>query len=490
MRIKTFSRTMARVICSALASAFLAASAVQAHEVQPVVMDMTIGAETVKISADWMIETAISGLDLTDLQNTAEAQNDSEYDRLRALQPDQLAEAVKAAWPRFVSQLELSTGGERLPLTLEDIEAGDVGNLEIARLSTLRLSAPLPPGDAPLEFRAAPELGPFVVRLAGVESGYAEFLAPGMSSGAIPRTGGEDQTASAAFVDYVAVGFDHIVPKGLDHILFVLGLFFLSTRMGPLLWQVSAFTLAHTVTLALGALGIVRIPPSVVEPLIAASIVYVGVENVFLRNLSPWRPFVVFGFGLLHGLGFASVLMNFGLGGTNFVPKLVGFNVGVEVGQLAVIAAAWLALNFFFGRYEWYHRRIAAPVSVAVAIIAAFWVLERTGIVGTDGPWALFSALTEGGFNPILVTATAVILAAGLAGIQMLSVTMQKFRAFAGMLTSFIMFLSLVAAFTSGAWTMCVVAALAWVLALRVHSLAGRYQAVAQILCDFASTRK
>jgi hypothetical protein len=466
------------LICSTLASAFLAASAVQAHEVQPVVMDMTIGAGTVEISADWMIETAISGLDLTDLQNTAGAKNDGEYDRLRALQPDQLAEAVSGAWPSIVSQLELSTGGERLPLTLDAIEAGDVGNLEIARLSTLRLSAPLPPGDAPVVFRAAPELGPFVVRLAGVENGYAEFLAPGMSSGAIPRTGGDDQTASAAFVDYIAVGFDHIVPKGLDHILFVLGLFLLSTCMGPLLWQVSAFTLAHTVTLALGALDILRIPSSVVEPLIAASIVYVGVENVFLRNLSPWRPFVVFGFGLLHGLGFASVLMDYALGGANFGPKLVGFNVGVEVGQLAVIGVAWLTLNVFFGRCEWYYRRIAAPVSAAVAIIAAFWVLERTGVVGTDGPSALFSALTEGGFDPIWVAAAAVILATVLAGVRMLSGNMEKLKEFSGTLTSLLMFLLLVAAFTSGAWTMCVLVAVVWVLALRIQSFGGRDEAV------------
>lgn len=479
VRIWKWFRTTARLICSTLALAFLTAAAVQAHEVQPVVMDITIGADTVEISADWMIETAISGLDLTDIQNTAEAESDGEYDLLRALQPDQLAEAVSAAWPSIVSQLELSTGGERLPLKLEEIEAGDVGNLEIARLSTLRLSAPLPPGDAPLEFRAASELGPFVVRQAGVENGYAEFLTPGMSSGAIPRTGGEGQTANAAFVDYIAVGFDHIVPLGLDHILFVLGLFFLSTHKGPLLWQVSAFTLAHTVTLALGALDIVRISPAVVEPLIAASIVYVGVENVFLRNLSPWRPFVVFGFGLLHGLGFASVLTDFGLGGTNFVPKLVGFNVGVEIGQLAVIAAAWLTLNVFFGQYEWYHRRIAAPVSIAVAIIAALWVLERTGVVGTDGPWALFSALTEGGVAQIWVAAAAIILAAALAGVRMISGNLEKFKEFAGMLTSFLMFLLLVAAFTSGAWAMCALVAVAWVLALRIQSFGGREEAVA-----------
>ncbi len=119
----------------------------------------------------------------------------------------------------------------------------------------------------------------------------------------IRLAGGDSMTAGQALAAYVPVGFDHIVPKGLDHILFVLGLFFLSTRLGPLLWQVSAFTLAHTVTLALGALGYVNLPPSVVEPVIAASIVFVAVENIVSQGLNPWRPVIVFGFGLLHGLG-------------------------------------------------------------------------------------------------------------------------------------------------------------------------------------------
>lgn len=272
-------------------------------------------------------------------------------------------------------------------------------------------------------------------------------------------------------MEYIRVGFDHIVPQGLDHILFVLGLFFFSLRMGALLWQVSAFTLAHTVTLALGALDIVRISPEIVEPIIAASIVYVGIENLFLQKLPPWRPFVIFGFGLLHGLGFASVLQEFGLGNDNFVPKLIGFNVGVEIGQLAVIATAWLALALFFGRFGWYHRRIAAPVSIAIAIIAAFWVLERTGIVGTDGPWGLFSNLTEGGFAPFWVTVAALGAAALLTALEMMDVTEDVFREFAGMVTSFLMFLGIVATFTSGAWLMSLAIAAAWVLALRLQSL-------------------
>lgn len=162
----------------------------------------------------------------------------------------------------------------------------------------------------------------------------------------------------------------------MDHILFVLGLFFLSTRLGPLIWQVSAFTLAHTVTLALGALGWVNVPGSIVEPLIAASIVYVAVENVLTSGLSPWRPVVIFGFGLLHGLGFASVLGDFGLPAGQFIPALIGFNVGVEVGQLTVIAIAFVLVGWAIKR-SWYRQAIAVPASCVIAAVGAYWFVER-----------------------------------------------------------------------------------------------------------------
>ena len=142
--------------------------------------------------------------------------------------------------------------------------------------------------------------------------------------------------------------------------------------------QVTSITLAHTVTLALAALGYVTIPASVVEPLIAASIVYVGIENLFARKLLPWRPFVVFCFGLLHGLGFASVLGEIGLNPARFVTGLVGFNIGVELGQLAVIAAAFLAVGWWAGNKPWYRSRIAVPASVVIALVGAYWFVERT----------------------------------------------------------------------------------------------------------------
>ena len=167
----------------------------------------------------------------------------------------------------------------------------------------------------------------------------------------------------------------------MDHILFVLGLFFFSTQLRPLLWQVTAFTAAHTVTLALAATGVVSLPASVVEPLIAVTIVYVAVENILNVGRTGSRTVLVFAFGLLHGLGFASVLGDFGIASGRFVEALIGFNIGVELGQLAVIALAFLLVGAWFRRKSWYRSAIAVPVSVIIALIGAYWVFERTGLL-------------------------------------------------------------------------------------------------------------
>ena len=182
-----------------------------------------------------------------------------------------LEDALRAAWDGIAAKVHVSTGDTKQVLNLDQVEIPEIGNVELPRLSTLKLSAALPPGDDPVVIGFAPDLGPLVVRQAGVEAGYAAFLTSGTLSEPIPRQGALTQGPLAAFVDYIGVGFDHIVPQGLDHILFVLGLFFLSLRLSPLLWQVSAFKLAPTITLALGILGYVRVPAEMVEPLIAPS---------------------------------------------------------------------------------------------------------------------------------------------------------------------------------------------------------------------------
>ncbi len=464
---------MMRVALLTLLSTLVMVTSARAHEVQPTIADLTIGAQSVEVVLDWVLEAPIAGLDLEGVEDTNAADGAEDYDALRALDPTALETAFRKAWPTVSQGLSLQSGGETLPLEITGLIVPDAGNIELARNSQVILTAPLPAGDSGVVMSWSPEFGPLVVRQQGIENGYTAYLISGGQTDEIPRSGATEQTDTEAFVEYIGVGFDHIIPLGLDHILFVLGLFFLALKMGPLLWQISAFTLAHTVTLALGSLGVIRISPDIVEPLIAASIVYVGVENVLARGLTPWRPFVVFGFGLLHGLGFASVLSDFGLGGSNFVAKLIGFNVGVEFGQLAVIATAFVTLGILFGNHAWWRMRISGPVSIAIAMIATFWVFERTGLLDPEGTFAPFALLTEGGLSPLWSAIFVAAAGAVLTFSVLVAAGLDRLRDAAGILTSFIAFLGVIATFTSGAWIMTIVVLAIWILAIRVQSLGG-----------------
>ena len=443
---------------------------VRAHEVQPAVADLTIDGDRVEISIRMTLEAPLAGVDLEGLADTNNAENANEYDRVRALSPLELGEMLSSQWASIASRITLRSGDTALEPLRQGVEIPEVGNVELPRFSTLLIAADLPADGAPVVFGWDASLGNLIIRQMGVEDGYTAYLTNGALSDPIQRAGATDQTGFEAFVDYTFVGFDHIVPKGLDHILFVLGLFFLAIRIGPLLWQVTAFTLAHTVTLALGALDIIRVPPEIVEPLIALSIVYVGIENVLSSKMQPWRPLVVFAFGLLHGLGFASVLADFGLGASHFVPKLIGFNVGVEIGQLVVIAAAWLALGALFATARWYKPRLAAPVSIGIAVIALFWFFERMGRIDGEGLFAPLATLTEGGM-PVFEWSIAALAVMAVATIVAIIVDSEPVDNTCGFVTSFAAFIVVTGAFTAGAYWVMLGLVLLWVIALRAQTL-------------------
>jgi len=182
-----------------------------------------------------------------------------------------------------------------------------------------------------------------------------------------------------SFATYVLVGFEHIVPDGLDHVLFVLALFFLGAGLRALAWQVTAFTLAHSATLAAGLLGVARLPPEIIEPAIAASIALVALEDVFARaqtDVSRRRVVVVFLFGLLHGLGFAGALSEAGLPTDDLVRTLLGFNLGVEAGQLAVLLTAAL-VTMPLRRIAGYDRLVRRPACIAIAATGLYWTVTR-----------------------------------------------------------------------------------------------------------------
>ena len=172
------------------------------------------------------------------------------------------------------------------------------------------------------------------------------------------------------------LGFSHIIPEGLDHILFVVCLFLLAPRMKPLLIQVTAFTLAHSVTLGLAMAGIVLLPSRLVETLIALSIVVMAVENCFMREAKPWRWALVFLFGLIHGLGFAGSFSALAMQPGDFARPLILLNVGNELGQLAVVAVC-AALTWWAWREPWYNRVVVYPASIAIALLATWWTIQR-----------------------------------------------------------------------------------------------------------------
>ena len=349
-----------------------------AHEIRPAVANVSVSSARVEVDILLSLEPLIAGIDLTEVQDTNASPLAGSYDVLRADDPTTLVKKFRADWPNIAGAIRLKADGKMLALTLESVEVADELDLSLPRDTLLRLSASLPADESPVTLGWGATYGPLVVRQVLADGGgYAGYLTGGEDSEPIPRTGSAKQPWPTAFLDYIGIGFDHIVPKGLDHILFVLGLFFFSRQLRPLLYQVTAFTLAHTVSLALAILGYVQVPAQIVEPLIAASIVYVAVENIMITRYRPWRTAVVFGFGLLHGQGFAAVLGDIGLDPARFVTGLIGFNVGVELGQLAVIAAAFLTVGLWFGKKDWYRSAIASPASTAIAIVGTYWFVQR-----------------------------------------------------------------------------------------------------------------
>jgi len=182
---------------------------------------------------------------------------------------------------------------------------------------------------------------------------------------------------------YITIGIGHILPSGSDHVLFVLAIFLASTKLRALVIQISAFTVAHTVTLALAASGVISPSPSVVEPLIAFTIAFVAIENLFFKDMTRWRPAVVFGFGLVHGMGFAGFFGELGLPAGQFWSALIGFNLGVEIGQLTVIAAAatlgWGLRRLFQdpdGSTR-YRQFVVRPGSLLIGITGFWWAIAR-----------------------------------------------------------------------------------------------------------------
>ena len=371
-----------------LAYIFLAAGlagVAQADVVKPALVEIsanTKGRVTIEVRAS--IEALLTGIDAR-YKNTQDAPTAEEYDELRVLPPDQLQIAFEPFKAVFVEHLYLKADDVLVPLGIVDVTIPEPGYPKVPRISVIMLSGELDQSTTSLQWYYPARFGDNAVRVRQVDEDNEQWhwsqwqwLRNDKPSEPFSLEALFTQRPIAeVIVSYIVIGFEHILPKGTDHILFILGIFLLSTRLKPLLWQVTMFTVAHTLTLALSMKGVISLPENIVEPLIALSIAYIGIENIFAHSLHKSRLVLVFLFGLLHGLGFAGVLSEFGMPANAFATALISFNVGVELGQIAVIVIAYLLVGVWFRDKPWYRQRVIVPASLVISLIGLYWTYDR-----------------------------------------------------------------------------------------------------------------
>ncbi|MGY8834091.1 MAG: HupE/UreJ family protein [Pseudomonadales bacterium] len=361
------------------------AQSADAHQLRPAIVNLEFTQNSsVKVHIQTNIESLIAGIDSSH-DDTDDSPQTELYNQLRALSSEQLTREFKLLEESIISQLNLAFDGVKSDLSLVRLDIPVIGNLDKSRLSDLHLLAFIPnPSDSDkpqVTWQYPKKFGNNVAHFyydQTPQEKTSHWLTDGVMSPPFELNAAyTPKPFTQVATEYTVLGFEHIVPKGIDHILFVLGLFLLSVKLRPLLLQVTAFTLAHSITLGLTIYGVISLSPSVVEPLIALSIVAVGIENMFVKTVKIRRVVVVFLFGLLHGMGFAGVLSQLGLPESDFATALVFFNIGVEAGQLFVIAVAFLCVFWLLRKQQLYRQWVVIPVSALISLIGLYWTYER-----------------------------------------------------------------------------------------------------------------
>lgn len=360
-------------------------NSVLADVVKPALVEIIVTKDrqvTIEVRAS--VEALLTGIN-SQYKNTQEAPTAAEYDVLRNFPASKLMDEFEGFKALFLASLYLKVDNVKLPLEVYSVDVPPIGYTKVPRISIIKIRAELPYSANSLQWYYPERFGNNAVRLKQVDLeneqwhwSQWQWLRNDASS---TRFSLMEIVAPQSDVEvvttYIQLGFEHILPRGLDHILFILGLFLLSRHWRPLVWQVTAFTVAHTVTLGLAMNNVVELPSNIVEPLIALSIAYVGIENLFAKSLHKHRLLLVFIFGLIHGLGFASVLSEFGMPESEFLTALISFNVGVELGQLAIIALAFIMLTYWFKGRDNYRCFVIVPVSLLISIVGVVFFFER-----------------------------------------------------------------------------------------------------------------
>ena len=353
----------------------------KSHEIKPAVVDFFITEDVATLYFNINSEVVLADINASKYEDTNDAPEAAQYNYFRELSELELEDYISKEWSSFSKKINIRSNDQLLDLNLIDVDVASEPNLEFTRDTILKVQTKI---DENFVIVFDGSFGSVVVRqfedFTKNNVLYAEFLQPGEISPILSNKKGSSFWEIA--LEYLFVGVEHIVPKGLDHILFVLGLFFYSIKLKPLLMQVTMFTLAHSFTLILATFNLIYIPASIVEPLIALSISYVAFENIFPKKLkfnkfnSLTRYFIIFIFGLIHGLGFAFVLGDIGLDSSQLVLSLISFNVGVELAQIGIIILMYL-LMIMPSKRTWYKKIIQFPMSAIIGLIGFYWFVER-----------------------------------------------------------------------------------------------------------------
>ena len=360
----------------------LISTPLKADVVKPALIEISFFEDKkVEVVIDLSLEAVMTGIG-TQFKNTTDSPNSEQYDELRALEPAVLRERFKDFESEFLNSIGLNVNTQEQVLTLSDVNIDIIGYKKRPRKTLLTYTVQLSQWPQSFSWQYAKIYGDSALRYQMYqkdEYNWHEWhwLRDGASSGVIDINHPEPIDDVTRLIQFTSIGFDHVIPKGWDHILFIVGMALSSLLWRRLLLLVSAFTLAHTITLGLAMYGVVEISAKIIEPLIALSIAYIAIENLSKHQHLKRKTIAVFLFGLIHGLGFASMLKSFEMATENFLVTLIGFNIGVEIAQLAIVLTV-VVLLLLLRLFKINYRVVAiVPISVLISIVGVYWAVER-----------------------------------------------------------------------------------------------------------------
>jgi len=358
------------------------ASLAQADVVKPALVEISIFEDkTLSLEIDLSLEAAMTGIG-TQYKNTTDAPNSTYYDELRALEPYVLRQRFEVFEAEFLNSFSLNVNNQVQELTLTHAKIDIVGYKKRPRKTILTYQVKLSEWPKLLTWKYGKIYGDSALRWQVYKKdeynwSQWQWLRDGKPSGLIDINHPEPLSTTQRFYQFISIGFDHVIPLGWDHILFIIGMALSSLLWRKLLMLVTAFTLAHTLTLGLSMYGVVEISARIVEPLIAFSIAYVAIENLFIKQSIQRKSVIVFLFGLIHGLGFATMLKEFEMSSDSFLTTLIGFNVGVELAQIVIVLLVVLTLLGLRVLKLNYRQLAVVPISILIALIGIWWGIER-----------------------------------------------------------------------------------------------------------------